>query len=253
MKASLEQKLIKYFCKKSSFSREELFNYFKKTEGEINEGTFGWRIYDLKKKHILKEVKRGHYTLEVKPSYQPEVEEKLSELVTVLEENLVDTKYCIWDLNWLNEFTLHQFNKNYIVFEIEKDLQETLAFVLHDSDHKNVTWPFNSQIPRYASFDESIIIFPLVTRSPVQRVTAKENKSVVFPSLEKILVDIFKDNKLFQFLQGAEMERIFEYALKSYSINFTTLFGYAKRRGKETELKSYLDINFHELVNKIEK
>jgi len=58
------------------------------------------------------------------------------------------------------------------------------------------------------------------------------------------LVDIYDNDALFYFLQGAELQRIFENALNGYSINFTTLFGYAKRRNKEESIKKYINRNF---------
>jgi hypothetical protein len=65
-----------------------------------------------------------------------------------------------------------------------------------------------------------------------------------------MLVDIFKDNRIFHFVQG-DLEKIFEDALTRYAINFTTLFGYAKRRNKEADLRAYLDDHFPNLLEKM--
>ena len=51
--------LIKVFKNRPSFTREELLDFYMDFEPNLKEGTFGWRIYDLKKKNIIKPLKRG--------------------------------------------------------------------------------------------------------------------------------------------------------------------------------------------------
>ena len=72
------------------------------------------------------------------------------------------------------------------------------------------------------------------------------------PLLEKILVDVFAENKLFYYSQGSELIHIFENALKNYDINFTKLFSYAKRRERDNDIKVFLNNNnMHHLVKDI--
>ena len=62
----IENRLIEEFKNRDSFSREELFDFFKYFEPELKESTYGWRIYNLKKKNIIKSVQRGYYTISYK-------------------------------------------------------------------------------------------------------------------------------------------------------------------------------------------
>jgi len=71
------------------------------------------------------------------------------------------------------------------------------------------------------------------------------------PTLEKILVDLFTEQHLFYYLQGGEMIHIFENALNNYTINFTKLFSYAKRRNKEYDLKQFITNHMYHLVKDI--
>jgi hypothetical protein len=251
MKVAATDKLINYFMEKSSFSKEDLLHYFQKTEGELNENTFIWRIHDLKKKNVLHEIKRGVYTVETKPVYKPDLENNLTKLSASIKGHFNDTKYCLWDIDWINEFTNHFFNKKMILIETEKDLQESLAFFLSDDGYENIFWSIKGSLPKFHNSSEPIIVQPLISRAPVQEVNLDNNESVILPTLEKILVDIFQDEKIFYFLQGAEMKRIFENALSRYCINYTTLLSYAKRRGKETEIQDFLTKNFPEIINMV--
>jgi hypothetical protein len=83
MKKTEELKLIKFFKDKSVFSRKELFNYFLQTEEELKEGTFGWRIYDLKKKDVLREISRGWYTINMKHAYVPPFNQQVEKLASI--------------------------------------------------------------------------------------------------------------------------------------------------------------------------
>ena len=49
----IENRLIEEFKDRDTFSREELFDFFRYFEPNLKEGTFGWRIYDLKNKNII--------------------------------------------------------------------------------------------------------------------------------------------------------------------------------------------------------
>jgi hypothetical protein len=240
MKKKAQDQLVQFFKSKQHFSREELYNYFLETEGEIKEGTLGWRIYDLKQKNVLREIRRGLYTLEVHPFYKPVVDATIEKLADLFTRNYRDARYCIWNISWLNEFTVHQFSSERIIFETEKDLQESLANILGDNGYNNVIWALKGQPPRNNFKEIPILLLPLISRAPVQVIKTSQGQSIIVPTLEKLLVDIYEDNSAFHFIQGAETGRIFEHAIKRYAINYTTLFNYAKRRGKEVEIQAFI-------------
>ena len=240
MKQKAKKQFIEYFEGRSLFSRQDLYDYYVATEGEVKEGTLGWRIYNLKQKNILREIHKGWYTVDIHPFYTPIIDPTLKNLAEIFMKNFRDTRYCIWNLNWLNDFTVHQFNSERIIFEIEKDLQESFANLLGDNGYNNVVWDVKGPLPRNNFKEIPIVLLPLISRAPVQDITTDDGQSVLAPTLEKILVDIYEGKSIFRFLQGAEVERIFEHAIKRYAINYATLFNYAKRRGKEPELNALL-------------
>ncbi len=240
MKKKAKDQFIQHFEGKPQFSRQELYDYFLTAEGELKEGTLGWRIHDLKQKNLLREIRRGWYTVEINSLYKPVIEPTVKELASLFTKNFRDTRYCVWNLNWLNEFTVHQFNSERIIFEIEKDLQESFANLLGDNGYNNVVWDVKGPLPRNNFKEIPIVLLPLISRAPVQDITTDDGQSIVVPTLEKILVDIYEGKSIFRSLQGAEVERIFEHAVERYAINYATLFNYAKRRGKAPELNALL-------------
>ncbi len=131
----IENRLIKEFKERSSFTREELYDFFKHFDPELKEGTLGWRIYDLKKKNIIKSIRKGIYAISFKPKYKPNLSHELSKLSKRIYENFEEVNYCIWDTNWLNEFAQHQANKRIIIVEAEKELLESVYYELNDFSH----------------------------------------------------------------------------------------------------------------------
>ncbi len=251
MSKIVENKLIREFKDRTSFSREELFAFFKHFEPDLKEGTLGWRIYDLTNKNIIKSVRRGYYTISYKPKYSPEISKNILTLAKTISEHFENIKYCIWNTNWLNEFSQHQSGKNLTIIEIEKDFTESLFYELKDSfsfdfylnpDEKTINFYISES-------QEPIIIKKLITRSPISKRT-KKTTELYTPLLEKILVDLFSEDKLFYFYQGSELIHIYENALKNYTLNVTKLLSYAKRRDKEQEIKEFITKNIHHNITK---
>ena len=241
MPKHIEDKLEDTFKGKVYVTREELLDFFHVFEPDLHEGTFGWRIHDLKNKNIIKPVKKGLYTLTRKPKYKPGVSTEALKLARYITNQFENLKYCIWETAWLNEFSRHQASKKMILIEVEKEFVESLYFGL--KDHFRFDFfinPDEKEIRFYISESfQPVVIKKLIKRSPVSKRTEKK---ITFytPLLEKILVDFFAEEKLFYFYQGAELANIYENALSSYAVNFTKLLSYAGRREKKHEIKEFL-------------
>ena len=245
----IESKLIEEFKGRDYFSREELFDFFRYFEPDLKEGTFGWRIYDLKNRNIIKSLKRGVYVISYKPKYKPDLSPSLLKTAKQLTERFEGIKHCIWETSWLNEFAQHQTSRSMLIIEIEKGFEESLFYDLKDSMRKEVFLnPDAKAIDFYiAESSHPIIIKKLLTRAPLTKRTEKKIKFYI-PTIEKILVDLFVEERLFYQLQGSELMHIYENALTSCSINFTKLFSYAKRREREQDIKQFMTNHMFHLV-----
>jgi len=248
----IENKLIEEFKGRASFSREELFDFFRYFEPDLKEGTFGWRIYDLKNKDIIKPLKRGLYVISFKPKYKPEISQQIIKLAKRITERFDEVKFCIWETDWLNEFSQHQASKRIVLIEIEKEFVESLYYELKDSFTNDLYVNPDAKVIEFYISESNypVIIKNLITRSPISRRTEGRIKFYT-PLLEKILVDIFVEDKIFYVYQGSELMHIYENAISNYTINFTSLFGYAKRRGREHEIKFFLTQNMGHLIEDI--
>lgn len=252
MSKFIEKELIEKFKKMEYFTREDLLNFFHYYEPDLKEGTFGWRIYDLKKKNIIKPLKRGLYTISYKPKYKPTLSEPLFRITKQITKRYEDVKFCIWESGWLNEFAQHQTSRSTIFIEIERGFEESVFYDIRDFT-KNELYlnPHEREIDLYISESHKpIVIKKLVSRAPLSKRTERRI-TYYTPTLEKLLVDLYAEEKLFNYLQGSEMIHIYENALTKYTLNFTKLFSYAKRREKENDIKQFMINHMYHLVKEI--
>jgi len=245
----IENQLIEKFKEKEAFTREELLYFLRYFEPDLKEGTFGWRIYDLKNKNIIKPIRRGLYTISYKPTYKPELSTELKKFSKHISSRFQEVKHCIWATDWLNEFTQHQATKQIILIEIEKDLLESLYYELKDHFGYEIFFYPNEKVMDYyiAESDSPVIIKKIITRSPLGK-QKLQRTNFYAPALEKILVDVFAEQKLFYHYQGRELIHIYKNAMQEYSINFTKLFSYARRRKREQEIKQFLTNHVYHIV-----
>ncbi len=250
----LENRLIEEFKDRSFFTRGDLFDFYRYYEPDLKKGTFGWRVHDLKEKDIIRPLKRGLYVISFKPGYNPKISPDIFKLAKQITNKFEDVKHCIWETGWFNEFSQHQASRRITLIEIEKDFVESLYYDLKDSSRKEVYMnPDDKLINFYiAESNSPVVIKKLITRSPISKRIEKK-LTLYTPLLEKILVDIFSEEKLFSYLQGSELIHIYKNALSKYAINFTKLFSYAKRREREEDIKQFMTNHMYHLVKDVIK
>ena len=143
---------------------------------------------------------------------------------------------CLWDSSLLNEFSIHQSMKSFLIIEVEKDSIESIFHFLKDSRFTVFIEPSQAVFENYAMSENNfIIVKPLISEAPIQSI-----KNINTVTLEKMLVDIFCEEIIFSAYRGNEMKTIFTGAFNKYAINENRLLRYASRRGKREQLKKYL-------------
>lgn len=229
--------LLERFKNRKSFTRKELYAFYCEFEPELKETTFRWRIYDLKEKRIISSLATGLFTLEYVPNFYPAVSDSNKKLHEVLSKQFIGLKLCIWSTQILNEFMLHLPGKFYTILEVEKDGLEPVFHYLQDIKMGDVfLQPSEMELERYVKEKEgAVVLKSLISKAPVQVLDG-----VPTITLEKLIVDIYSDEKTFATYQGSELAHIINNAYNKYALDLSKLYAYAKRRGKEDVLKEYL-------------
>lgn len=231
----LEQIKIE-FKGKPYFTRESILAFYRQFDPNLNESTFRWRLYYLKSKRIITPISQNLFTLNYKPDFNPDISD-IEIIISKTEKQFPGIKYCIWSTKAISEFMLHIPGKFMTILEAEKDAIEPLYEYLKTQYYNNVyIQPGEKEIERYIFESER----PIVLQSLISKTPTRKIGKIYTITLEKLIVDLFCDKNLFIAFQGAELVHIINNTYQRYSINLTTLFHYARRRGKEADLKNYL-------------
>ena len=232
-KIILEQ-LEEEFKEKEFFKRDSLLAFYRHFDPDLNESTFRWRIYQLKSKKIISQITKDLFTLIMKPDFKPATGDCEIEVFNRIAKQFPGLKQCIWSTKLVNEFLIHLSGKFITLLQVEKDALEPVYEYLKSQNLGMVYFqPEEKEIDRYIfETEKSIILQSLISKAPTQKV---DKVSTI--TLEKMIVDLFCEKKLFIAFQGSELVNIINNAYERYTINFTTLFNYARRRGKEKEIK----------------
>jgi hypothetical protein len=232
----LEQ-LIEKFKEERFFKRESLLAFYRQFDPDLKESTFRWRLHQLKAKKIITPITKDLFTLSSKPDFRPVSGEFESKVSYLIEKQFPGLKYCIWSSKSVNEFMLHLPGTFITILHVEKDALEPVYEFLK-SQHKGAVYfqPDEKVINRYIFEAElPIILQSLISKAPLQKVG-----KIVSITIEKMIVDLFCEKNLFVAYQGSELVHIINSAYERYAVNFTTLLHYARRRGRELDLKHFL-------------
>lgn len=186
---------------------------------------------ELIKKGILERIGRGKFKFGKELLFIPEISSKILKINKLLKNNLPFIKYCLWNSDIINEFSLHINKINYTIIDTEKEVAKSVFFLLKEN-YKHVFYKANKEMyyDYFPEIQNVIIIRDLITEAPIK--TVKKTPTV---TIEKLLVDLYSDIE-FEYLQGNELSFIFENAFNKYTINESKLLRYASRKGKKSKI-----------------
>lgn len=220
-----------------SINSKELFDFYKMYEPDLKENTYRWRVWNLKEQGILKSKKRGTYILGNQESYKTSISRRIKTLNNRIKKAFPYTNVSIWETQMLNDFMIHQPGTFYIIIEVENEALYSVFSHLQETERDIFVFSKSASDNFYYTSlkDNSIILKALVSRAPLMK-----QDGVYVPKIEKLLVDLFVDKKIFIMYQGQELINIFENINEKYGINFTTLFRYAQRRGAKVNIMEFI-------------
>lgn len=229
------QELKQQFTQNALIKTSEVVDFYKKYEPEIPRATVNWRVYELVKQGVLERIGKGRFKIGKLKLYQPEITTKLFKINKSIRTNFPFITYCLWQQQWINEFSQHIAKTGVILVEVERDSAESIYHFLKDSFSSVFYKPGKEMLQDYIlSLESALLVKPIVSEAPIQEV-----RGVPTVSIEKLLVDVFSDAE-FEYARGQETIHIFENAFGSYSINQTKLLRYADRKKKKQEVEEIM-------------
>ncbi len=219
------------------FTATDLKKFYISYELAISDEGFRSRIHRLTKMGVLQRIGQGTYRIGEQMIFIPTITPLTKKIYTAIHKQFPYASTSIWHTSNLNEFMVHQPFVFNLIVEVEKDAAESVFYFIKET-FKNVYLNPTAEIYQnyIAGKTNSIIVKSMVTESPVQDIY-----EVMTPTIEKILVDIYSDKVIYAAFQGKEMQHIFTNAFKKYTVNISTLYRYAHRRGKKEEMVAYVE------------
>lgn len=233
----LKDKIQSYFDGESTISKNKLVEYILMDFPELKSSSINVYLSRLKKEGIIRNPSRGIYALKGKNHYNPIVDSNFKRLFNKIKREYPYVDFCIWNTKWLNEFMRHQPFKYYTILELDKDVTESVFYMLKELGKQVYLEPDEETFELYISNSEDVIILKhLISEAPLQRI-----KKIVVPTIEKLLVDMIINLKIYAAQQN-EIEFIYESVFKKYEINVNKMKRYAYRRNRENEVMNLINL-----------
>ena len=238
----LKDKIQSYFNGQSTILKEKLVAYILLDFPDLKESTVNVYLSRLKKEGLIKNPSRGVYTLQGKKTYNPVVDDILKRLHNKIKKEYPFAEFCIWNTKWLNEFMRHQPFKFYTVIELEKDVTESVFYTLKELGKQVFIEPDMETFDLYISNSEDVIILKhLISEAPLDVID-----KITIPTLEKLLVDMTIDTKVYA-AQQSEITNIYATAFGKYEVNKNKMKRYANRRNRENEVENLTNLTLAKL------
>lgn len=232
--------ILKFAYKHKVFTRKELISNLK-SEDQINSiGVLSEQLNRFLKSGQLIRIKRGVYKLpdDARKDFSIVCSEEMKKINQQLKTQFPFADYCLWSGSSLLPYMHHMPSLSFVLVDVEREVAEAVFNLLNSDSSKRVyLMPSLTDFERYINTNEAIIIRSLISESPLQLVDG-----IKTPTIEKILVDIIGDVE-FSFLQGVEINYVYNTIFEKHNINKNKLLRYASRRGRKQLIEDLLKTN----------
>lgn len=233
---NVEEIILNYLENNETISLDEAAQIVYRTYPNVPRSTIRWRLHDMAGKGKLRRLRRGIYAISSKTDFSIHISDRLVAYYTAVTEQLPFIHICVWSSEAIQNFSHHHPKTNFDIVEVEKDGVEAVRDILLNLDIRASTYDdFPSIQPSLIGGERVVVIKRLISEAPVMSYS-----SIVVPRIEKILVDLVCDEKIFQYLHGSEMFYIYSHVVERYNLQYDTLLRYASRRGVSKKVDSLL-------------
>jgi hypothetical protein len=185
------------------------------------------KVKQLIDENIIYRIDAKHFSTVPRKQFDYNLTKPSLKICSKMEQYGIE--YVIWESDILNYWLNHLLNKNYVFIEVDKKYLDFAFDYLTEKGFSNILVnPSLKEFNKYRN-SSSVIIIPLFSKSPVEH-----NKVTI----EKIIVDLYVDKIFSNLIESSELPAIYNQIFKTYKINFTTLYSYAKRRRVYDNLKA---------------
>lgn len=233
------QDIVKQMDKNKIYTRKQVFDFILNENPNLSSNSLKWIISDMVKSNVIYNDQRGFYSLINKnktnlANFIPTLNKDFNKICKLIDTEFPLVEYVCFESIQLNEFLNHLIAKNTYFIYVEKDASSTIFRYLQEKGTNNILYKPN--IKEFDSYwkEKTIIILDLISEYPCNKCDAH----VI--SIEHLLVDLICEKSLTCLYSQSEIENIYRNVNKTYKIDYSRLYRYARRRNREETIKKIM-------------
>lgn len=220
------------------YSHQELISELRQDNPKLSESSYHWAISGMLHSGSIVKIGYNEYTIpdgcERKP-YKPVYSDISSALLTQVSEKFPLVSFTVFETALMNDFLNHLIAQNTIFLQVEKEYSIFVFRYLQSLGCTDLMYkPSKADYALYWK-EDCIVVTDLISEAPVRESSPHEI------CLEKMLVDMFCDKLISSTYSKAEFPEVLQKAMTDWLIEKPKMLRYARRRGKEEEIRKILE------------
>ena len=220
------------------YSHQELIRLLKSDYPQLRDSSYHWAVCGMLKSGVLTKLARNVYVVQnerEKPVYRPAYSALAKKLIEQISEKYPSVHFTVFETALMNDFLNHLVAQNTVFIQVEKDVSVFVFRFLQELGYEHLLYkPKKADYALYWEKD-CIVVTDMVSEAPLSATAPHEI------CLEKMLVDMYCDKLISSAYSKSEYPEVLKQAMETYHIESTKMMRYARRRGREDEMKKILE------------
>ena len=220
------------------YSRQALVSELRQDNPQLRESSFHWAISGMLRSGSI--IKTGYNEYQIpdgreKKPYRPLYSELAAALLTQISEKYPLVSFTVFETVLMNDFLNQLIAQNTVFLQVEKEFSIFVFRYLQDLGCTDLMYkPSKADYALYWKPD-CIVVTDLISEAPINEGSSHDI------CLEKLLVDMYCDKLISTTYSQAEYQDVLQEAVHNWYVEKPKLLRYARRRGKEEEIKHILE------------
>ena len=220
------------------YSHQELIKLLKSDYPHMRETSCHWAVCGMLKNGDITKIARNVYVVQnerEKPVYRPAYSELAAKLIAQISDKFPSVHFTVFETALMNDFLNHLVAQNTVFVQAEKDISIFIFRFLQELGYEHLLYKPNKA--DYALYwgKDCIVVTDMISEAPLSASAPHEI------CLEKMLVDMYCDKLISSAYSKSEYPEVLKQAMETYHIESTKMMRYARRRGREDEMKKILE------------
>ena len=220
------------------YSHQELIKLLKNDYPQMRDSSYHWAVCGMLKSGSLTKIARNVYVVQnerKKPVYRPAYSDLAAKLISQVSDKYPSVHFTVFETALMNDFLNLLVAQNTVYIQMEKDVSIFVFRFLQELGYDHLLYKPNKD--DYALYwkKDCIVATDLISEAPLSASAPHEI------CLEKMLVDMYCDKLISSAYSKSEYPEVLRQAMETYHIESTKMMRYARRRGREDEMKKILE------------